>query len=284
MKKMKKGSLTQISWKQALTKVTSLINEISSKSKSSSDIVFIGGALLDLESLSFLQKFARALGVKFMKEESAPNNNLLFFNRSNTSLKSLSESDLLLTIGSNPRFEASMYDMKIKGRTRAGLFTRASIGVHSNYTYDNLSLGTSLKTLFEILEGKHTFCKQLVGAKKPVLVLNSEIYKVMDVKTLSLVVKSINKNCSIISDEWFGLDVLSNSPNYLDINDTSFNNVSLNKAKLVYLIGVNNPKAIKDLLHKEAVVIQQAAISDAQIKNSNLILPNTLFVEKDASF
>ena len=57
-----------------------------------------------------------------------------------------------------------MYDMKVI-RSRGGLFTRASIGVHDQYTYDNISLGTTLKTLFEIVEGKHLFCKQLVNAK-----------------------------------------------------------------------------------------------------------------------
>ena len=261
-----------------------LLKQNISVSRKPSDVLFVAGSLLDLNSLALLKNLATNLNVKFIKEINSPTNNLLSLSRSNVSIKSIEDSDLLLTIGTNPRFEASMYDMKIKKRSRSGLFIRASIGVHNNYTYENFSLGTTLKTLLEIIEGTHPFCKKLVNARKPIIVFNSSIYKSVDIKTLQQLLKLMNNNCRILSDEWFGVDLLSQTPNYSDFNSSYFNSVSLKETKLAYLVGVNDNKRIKALLNDQTIIIQQAAISDDETKCADLILPNNLAVENDATF
>lgn len=284
-----KDKFVKLSWKTALSDIKFFLKKNLNCSNSPGDILFVGGSLLDLESLNFLKNLALNLNAHYTKEENLADTDFLCLTRSNTTLKNLENSDLILSVGANPRFEASMYDMKIKVRSRAGLFTRASIGLHSEYTYKNICLGTSMKTLLEILEGKHFFCKQLVKSKNPVIIFNSNIYKLINVQALKQILTLINKNCKLISDNWFGLDILSTIPNYSESNNPYFTNIKPNKIKLIYLVGVSDTNFIEKLqrichYNKINVIIQQTPIGTVQARDANLILPSKLFVEKDAMF
>ena len=280
---VKRGdSFSKSSWKQALVNVKNFIQKSLNNGTKPTDVIFVAGSLLDLETLGFVKQLALQLNSHFIKEENLVENDLLCLSRSNVSMKNLEKADLILTVGSNPRFEASMYDMKIKARSRSGLFKRASIGVKSDLTYFNNSLGVTFKTLFEILEGRHSFCKSLVLSKNPVLVFNSNIYKLLDISALSQILCLINKNCKIISDDWFGLDVLTPVPNVSEFNNSYFTNLRTDTPKLVYLIGVNNSDFIKK--NVQTTFIQQSPVRDEYTSKATVVLPSTLFTEKFATF
>lgn len=282
--KKTENTFLKLSWKNALLDIRDLLRKNLNTAHTPTDVVFVAGSLLDLETVAFIKRLALKLNTHFIRENNLTENDLLFLSRSNTSIKNLEKADLILTVGSNPRFEASMYDMKVKVRSRSGLFKRASIGVNSDFTYSNESLGVTLKTLFTILEGRHPFCKELLKSKNPVIVFNTNIYKLIDIRSLKQILVLINKNCKLVSDDWFGVDVLSSVPNSSYFNSSYFTNLRCSQPRLVYLIGVSDSNLIKDLTIETTTLIQQTPIRDNYTEKSMFVLPSTLFTEKSFTF
>ena len=85
------------------------------------------------------------------------------------------QSDMCLLVGLNPRYEASMLNLKLRKRYRQGLYQTASIGVPHNQTYKTDVLGVTPYTLLEISEGRHPLCKNLRVAKKPLILYSSSL-------------------------------------------------------------------------------------------------------------
>ena len=75
---------------------------------------------------------------------------------------------------------------------------RASIGLCDNLLYENLSIGNSLTTLLKILEGKHTFCKNLRKAKKPTIILGASIKKRLDCLSAFQLLRDLNRYTKIL--------------------------------------------------------------------------------------
>ena len=63
-----------------------------------------------------------------------------------------------LLIGTNPRFEASLLNVRLRKRMVRGLFTVGTIGLTEDLTYKSENLGVATENLVAVLEGKHPFC------------------------------------------------------------------------------------------------------------------------------
>ena len=148
----------------------------------SSNIHTIVGDLVDLESLFFFKKNLNRLGIsniyyeknynrKNLKINSDLTSNFLF----NNTLKSINDSDLCLIINSDIRNEGSILNIHLINRLKKGNFKIAYIGNKINYTYNIHHLGVTLKTLNQIIQGKHFFCKELKKAKKPFIIIGENI-------------------------------------------------------------------------------------------------------------
>lgn len=70
-----------------------------------------------------------------------------------------SQADLILLVGINPRFEATMLNVRIRQRFIRGGMTVATVGAPVNLTYDTVNLGLTPASLREMASGKHPFCK-----------------------------------------------------------------------------------------------------------------------------
>ena len=83
------------------------------------------------------------------------------FYQFNLSFKKIENSDLILLIGTNPRIESAMLNVKIRKQFFNKEILVGFIGVFSNFIYPVQHLGTTTKTLFQLAEGRHFFCKNL---------------------------------------------------------------------------------------------------------------------------
>ena len=72
----------------------------------------------------------------------------------------------------------------------------------------NDSIGNSIKTLFAIAEGKHSFCQKLVKAKTPFIILGSSVKKRLDSNSMSSLLIELAKYCHIIDENWLGVNFL----------------------------------------------------------------------------
>lgn len=165
-------------------------------------MLFICGNNVDLESAQVLKKIAQTKGISlFLEQFLGLDNTLLSNSLCNTTFSDILNSDLCLTFGTNIRFEASLMNVRVKKRSKEGRFIRASVGLNENCTYSNTSLGHSVHTLLQIVEGRHPFCKSLTHSKMPMIVLGSSIKKRLDSPAITTLVESLGKHTNIISDD-----------------------------------------------------------------------------------
>lgn len=75
----------------------------------------------------------------------------------NTRIAAVEESDLVVLIGTNPRYEAPVFNARIRKSTIHNELRVAVIGSKLNLTYDYDYLGDSIKVLEDITNGKHEF-------------------------------------------------------------------------------------------------------------------------------
>jgi NADH dehydrogenase (ubiquinone) Fe-S protein 1 len=77
----------------------------------------------------------------------------------NTSIAGVEDADLVLLIGTNPRFEAPVFNARLRKCNIHNDLKVAVIGSKVDLTYDYEYLGDSTALLKEIASGKHGFCK-----------------------------------------------------------------------------------------------------------------------------
>jgi NADH-quinone oxidoreductase chain G len=269
----------KISWFKAL-------NIINQKliTTDSSNIKSIIGDLVDLESLFLLKKNLNKLGIyninyeKFLNNENFKINsdltsNFLFQN----SLKTIDESDLCLIINSDIRLEGSILNIHLINRLKKGNFKIAYIGNKVDFTYPVNNLGLSLNTLIKIIIGKHSFCKELKKAKKPIIIFGENI---INQKNAYYLISKL-KNLSFLNNNINFFNSKNSLINFLEIN---FLNTKLNlkNSKISYLYNTNlKNKLVKE---KNNFIIYQGHHFTEDAQKSNLILPGLTFLEKKGTY
>jgi len=75
----------------------------------------------------------------------------------NSHINGIEECDLLLMIGTNPKYEAPVINSRILKATRKNNLKVAVIGTPNDLTYEYMHLGSSTDILKDIASEKHTF-------------------------------------------------------------------------------------------------------------------------------
>nr|YP_010508028.1 NADH dehydrogenase subunit 11 [Phytophthora clandestina]UXG56351.1 NADH dehydrogenase subunit 11 [Phytophthora clandestina] len=269
----------RISWLDALNIINEkLITTDSSKIKS------IIGDLTDIESLFLLKKNLNKLGISNINYERFLNNQNLKINSDltsnflfNNTLKIIEESDLCLIIGSDIRKEGSILNIHLINRLQKGNFKIAYIGNKTNFTYPITHLGLTFKTLINIILGKHSFCKNLKKAKKPLIIIGENIIKQKN----GFFFLSKLKNLSFLNNNINFFNSQTSLINFFEINFLKSKNF-LNNSNLYYLFNTNLQDKLK--ISKNSFIIYQGHHFTKDAQNSNLILPGLTFLEKNGMY
>lgn len=167
-----------------------------------SEMVFVCGNTLDLESSQALKKISQNKGIDIVSEQFlSQDTRLLPSSRFNTTFSDILDSDLCITFGTNIRFEASLLNVRLKKRSKSGNFVKASVGLTENCTYANISLGNSAATLIQIAEGRHPFCKSLGKSKRPLIILGSAAKKRLDAASITNLVNTLTTRANVLTEE-----------------------------------------------------------------------------------
>ena len=229
---------------------------------------------------------------------------------SSTSLSKLSSSSLCILIGTNPRYEGSYLNLKLRQRYLKGNFKLLTVGSLLDLTFPISFLGSDLSVLKNVSEGNHSVCKDIVSAENPLFVINSEAFKHLNMHNF-LTTLQVLKYSNVLSKVWYGLDVLNSSLpetglytfsrfGFLTTKDLlSFSslyslNVNLNSVASINtiaksrLLRYKNSSNVSSL--NEQVFINQS--SDSSINNSfqlipfkkYLYLPKSIFFETQETY
>ncbi len=206
----------------------------------------------------------------------------------NSSINGIEEADLILLIGTNPRFEATMVNARIRKAYLKNNVNIISLNDVGDLTYPYKFLDGKTQTIRDLAENKSELSKNIINSKKPMVILGESFFKTKSANYLFYSLKNFLSKNNKLSDDWNSLNILSADAatvgNFdLDIineKDNLIKDLNENKFELIYLLGNDNLNFDK----KNEFVIYQGSHGDKGAEIADIILPGAAYTEQSAHF
>ena len=288
----KDGKLHPVNWKEAFEVIASKIKQLLP-----SQMAALAGDLADCESMFALKLLMNKMGSTNTESRLEGQNfdverrtSYLF----NSTLEGVNQADLILIIGSNPKWEAPLLNARIFKSVRNSKATVGVMGLPYDLGYKYDHLGEGALELKELLSGKHSFCEKLKSSKRPMVILGPSVYRRRDASTIVDLVQQLCESYAVFQEDWNGFNVLhtkASSVGALDLGfvpekkttdmTTLLRDIQQDAIKLVYLLGVDSLSK-EDL--KDAFVIYQGHHGDVGAHSADVVLPGLSYTEKTATY
>ncbi|NXC63667.1 NDUS1 oxidoreductase, partial [Aleadryas rufinucha] len=291
MIKNEKGVFVYASWEDVLARVAGVLQAVEGK-----EIAAVVGGLVDAEALIALKDLLNRVNCEMLcTEEIFPTAGAGTDLRSNyllnTKIAGVEEADVLLLVGTNPRFEAPLFNARIRKSWLHNDLQVALVGSPVNLTYTYEHLGESPQILQDIASGKHAFCKVLDHAKKPMVVVGSAALQRSDGAAIHAAVSTIAQNARAKSGagpDWKVMNILHRVASQVAALDLGFKPgveaIRKNPPKVLYLLGADSGCVTRQDLPKDCFIIYQGHHGDVGAPMADVILPGAAYTEKAATY
>ena len=286
------GKLQPATWKDAFAAIRERLAGVPGER-----IGAIVGDLADCEAMVVLKDLMAGVGSPHLdcrqdgvKLGAGPRCSYLF----NTTIVGIEQADACLLIGTNPRYEASLINARLRKRQRRGGFTVGRIGEPSALTYPVVELGGGAQTLADLADGRHDFADRLETAERPMLIVGMGALTGANGAAVLAAARGLAERYGMIRDDWNGFNVLHTAASRvggLDLGivpgegglDTGgiLYGAASGAIEAVYLLGADEI----DLAPLEnAFVIYQGHHGDRAAGRADVILPGAAYTEKNATY
>ena len=209
----------------------------------------------------------------------------------NSSINGIEQTDLIFLIGTNPRYEATILNARIRKSFVNNNTKVISLNDIGNLTYPYESLDGQTKTLKDILENKHKLSNILKSSKKPMIIIGESFFNLKSSKNIFYLIKDYLKSNFKFDNEWNPLNILSSDASTVGnidlgvFNNKLGNNITLeklqnNELELLFLIGQDN----LDINKKNEFIIYIGSHGDRGAEVANIILPGAAYTEQTAHY
>lgn len=285
------GHLVKADWEHALIQTAAKLSTVDG-----CEIAAIAGGLCDAEALTTLKDLLNRLGSELLcTEEIFPMNGAGTDLRSNyllnTGIAGVEEADLILFVGTNPRFEAPIFNSRVRKSWIHNELQVAMVGTKVDLSYDYDHLGDSAGLIDELASGKHPYSERLYSAKRPMIVVGSGILQRQDSNALHVAVAKLAHSVrtkSDCGDDWKVLNVLHRIASQVAALDLGYkagvSAIRENPPKVLYLLGADQGAITRDDLPSDCCVIYQGHHGDQGASIADIILPGAAYTEKVATY
>ena len=206
----------------------------------------------------------------------------------NSSINGVEEADFILLIGTNPRFEATMLNARIRKAFVNNKTKIISLNDVGELTYDYESLDGKTQTIKDIIDNNHKISTEIINSKNPMIILGESFQKLKSADYLfSSLKRFLFKNNKFTTD-WNPLNLISADASTvgnldLDVIDESnslLDDVNKNKFEIIFLLGQDN----LDFKKKDEFIIYQGSHGDRGAEIADLILPGAAFTEQSGHY
>ena len=206
----------------------------------------------------------------------------------NSTINGIEESDLILLIGVNPRFEATMVNARIR---KAHLNKNPKI-ISSNdvgdLTYPYQSLDGKTQSIKDIAENKNDISKLIINSKKPIIIFGESFFKIKSAKYLFFSFKEFLSKNNKLTKDWNSINILSVDAatvgnldlDIIDERNKLLDDLNENKFEIVYLLGQDS----LDFKKKNEFIIYQGSHGDKGAEIADIILPGAAFTEQSGHY
>ena len=250
------------------------------------------GDLINMETgYIFKELFDRTLDTKNIDSRSVnqfidtnKRENYLF----NSSINGIEDSDFIFLIGTNPRYEATILNARIRKSYLNNNTKIISLNDVGDLTYPYESLNGQTQTIKDIFEGNHEISKQILSANKPLIILGESLMISNSAKYLFNKVKEFLMKNNKITEDWNALNYLSCDAATVGNLDLGIINEEINllddlrnhKFDIVYLIGQDSLNFEK----KNEFIIYQGSHGDKGAEMADIILPGSAYTEQEGYY
>jgi len=216
--------------------------------------------------------------------DSSKRENYLF----NSTINGIEESDLILLIGTNPRFEATMLNARIRKAYLKNKVKIVSLNNLGDLTYPYKSLDGKTQTIKDIFENKNELTKEVIEAKKPIIIFGESFLKSKSAKFLFSSFKNFLLDNNKFTDDWNPLNFLPSDAatvgnldlDIIDKKNELIKNLNEHKFDLVFLMGQDNLKFNK----KNEFIIYVGSHGDNGAELADIILPGAAYTEQSGHY
>ena len=284
------GKFVKASWKEVNNIIHSKIKNTDKKR-----ICGITGDLINMETLySFKEFFNKCLdstNIESRNDHSYLNTekreNYLF----NATINNIEESDFIFLIGTNPRYEATILNARIRKSYLQNKTNIVSLNNLGDLTYPYNSLNGNTDIIKEIIEDRHEVSKMIKDSKKPLIILGESILSLKSGKYIFESLKSFLKKNNKITNEWnsfnliyknaaaigsFDLGIYKTTDGYNSI----LKDLEDHKFEIIYLLGQDSLKFNK----QNEFIIYQGSHGDKGAEIADIILPGAAYTEQNGYY
>lgn len=284
------GKFEKASWSE-------VFNIIKSKFKNTDKEKICGltGDLANMETLYiFKEFFNKTLGSQNIKSRdnhiylnSEKRENYLF----NSSINGIEEFDFIFLLGTNPRFEATILNARIRKAYLQNKTKIISLNEMGDLTFPYQSLDGSTETIKKIIESKHEVSDLIKQAKKPMVIMGQSALKSKSSKYIFKSIKLFLEENNKLSIDWYALNVISENASTVGAFDLGIykttngdnevlKNLEAHKFEIVYLLGLDSINFEK----KNEFIIYQGSHGDKGAEMADIILPGATYTEQNGYF
>jgi len=284
------GKFEKASWNE-------VFNIIKSKFKNvdNDKICGMSGDLINMETLYiFKEFFNKTLGsynIESRSEHTYLNpkkrENYLF----NSTINGIEEADFILLIGSNPRYEATILNARIRKSYLQNKTKIISLNDVGDLTYPYESLDGDIENIKKIVEDNHVVSNLIKEAKKPLIIFGQSALKIKSAKYIFESFKFFLEKNNKISNEWNSLNTISENASTVGsfdlglykTNDGSnevLKDLENHKFEIIYLLGLDSLKFEK----KNEFIIYQGSHGDRGAEMADIVLPGAAYTEQNGYF
>jgi NADH-quinone oxidoreductase subunit G len=286
---VRKGSrLVAASWPEAFAAIRDAVGKTTPEK-----IGAIAGDLAAVEEMYALKLLMQSLGSKNVdcRQDGAAldpkygRTGYIF----NPTIEGIERADAVLIIGSNPRFEASVLNTRIRKRWRVGNLPVGVIGEVGDTRYDYEMLGAGPESLAELAEGRGAFFEVLAKAQRPLIIVGQgAIARADGAAVLGLAAKLAEKVGAVTAD-WNGFAVLHTAAARVGGLDIGFVPARGGKDAAAMLGGMDvlvllGADELDQSKASEAFVVYIGTHGDQGAHRANVILPGSAYTEKSGIY
>jgi len=279
-------------WNSALNKIKDEINK-----RGKDKTISLSGKFTDAETIIASKLFSQGLGsdlfdCRFDNAQIIHGENESY--KFNSSIQEVENADAILLVGSNPRWEASVLNARIR---KAFINNNCKVGLIGpsldlNYSYDKIS--ESLDELNNILDKKSKFSEALFNAKNPLIIVGTSAINTNEGSSVLKICAEIAKKLPNFSESFNPLNILNQDISRVGSLELGFVNkifdenlekklkeeIALNKP-VVFLLGLDeiNPRSLEG-----SFVVYCGHHGDVNAQHANIILPTPAYTEKSSTF
>jgi NADH-quinone oxidoreductase subunit G len=207
----------------------------------------------------------------------------------NPTIEGIERADAILIVGSNPRFEASVLNARIRKRWRGGVVPVGVIGEIGDTRYDYEMLGAGPDSLKELAEGRGSFFEKLTKAQHPLIIVGQGALARADGLAVLGLSAKLAQAVNAVTPEWNGFAVLHTAAarvGGLDIGfvpDDGGKDVAgmLGAMEVLFLLGADELDMGRT---GDAFVVYVGTHGDAGAHRADVILPASAYAEKSGTY